>query len=84
MMRVQRLTPQRYCIEKGPSEYYHGPLNTEPGVYLFYNPIWPPGRRYASVETTLISHNYYSIIACSISYIIADDLACTRFYSKLC
>ena len=37
------------------------PLNTEPDVSLLYNPIWPPGGRYASVETTLIPNNYYSV-----------------------
>ena len=41
--------------------YKHNPLNTEPGVSLFYKPIWPPGRRYASVEANLIPHNYYSL-----------------------
>ena len=25
-------------------DVYHSPLNTEPGVSLFYYPIWPPGR----------------------------------------
>ena len=64
-----------------PIHIYMDPRKPQQPQYSFDN--WQDSsRRYASVEITLIPHNYYSI-ACSISYIIADDLTCTCLITNI-